>query len=406
MYYQERLIDSTPTLLDLKKSLLFLSSSSWGQILEERKLAGKCSYPPCSNPSPSVSGAGGRGKFRISLRNKSVKAVEDLDLGEAGNTWDDLRDYFCGKGCYARSEWILRWVLSEKGIGLLDSNGDRAKGRGAAGAGGGGGGSVLGGKWQKLTSHPHGYEQVELLEDIERESGVDIGEAESEDVLEGLQQSNEQEEELAEGEGAERVDSKVKDDSAQISKLMGDLTIIERSKTTSQTIDSITTSSSSPAGSRSAQTGSASAVHGPITTSVIAPSKSSKPLVPSRTVYDVDVPNSFGARFTGSHASKTTFNTGEDEEEDDMDLRERELSHILRFASLAPASRPRPRNTTIRFDNSPAGEDPHAEAAEEGGEHDEPVLDAQEAKERSEIRRIMDLALDVRADQRELGLLD
>ncbi|SPO23775.1 uncharacterized protein UTRI_03747_B [Ustilago trichophora] len=171
LFYQEKLIDSSPSLDDLKKSLLFLSSSSWGQILEERRLAEKCSYPPCQNPSPSASRASGtRGKFRINLRNKSVKAVEDLDLGEAGNTYDDLRDFFCSKPCYARSEWILRWVLSDKEIGLLESS-DRD---GNKGEGGRGGASALGGKWQKLTSQSGAWEQVELLEDIEREQGINL----------------------------------------------------------------------------------------------------------------------------------------------------------------------------------------------------------------------------------------
>ncbi|SPO24479.1 uncharacterized protein UTRI_03747 [Ustilago trichophora] len=186
LFYQEKLIDSSPSLDDLKKSLLFLSSSSWGQILEERKLAEKCSYPPCNNPSPSTSRANGtRGKFRISLRNNSVKAVEDLDLGEAGNTYNDLRDYFCSKPCYARSEWILRWVLSDKEMGLLESGNDGNKG---GGAGGGGGGSALGGKWQKLTSQSGDWEQVELLEDIEREQGVNFADddADREGVLRGV----------------------------------------------------------------------------------------------------------------------------------------------------------------------------------------------------------------------------
>lgn len=254
---------------------------------------------------------------------------------------------------------------------------------------------MLGGKWQKLTSHPHGYEQVELLEDIERESGVNIGEAENENVLEGMQQSSVQDEkESSRADVAEKAANKAASD-AKINKLMGDLTIIERSKTT----QSSTNSSTSAAASTPTQTGSASAVNGPTTTPV-ASSQSSKPLVLSRTVYDVDVPNTLGARFTGTTTALTN------EEEDDMDLRERELSHILRFASLAPASRPRPRNTTIRIDNSLTSKDPHTEAGEDGEEDDEPVLDPKEAKERSDIRRIMDLALDVRADQRELGLLD
>ncbi|KAJ1597182.1 hypothetical protein NDA14_000036 [Ustilago hordei] len=400
LYYQEKLIDFNPNLLNLKKSLLFLSSSSWGQILEERKLAGKCSYPPCSKPSPSA-GAGGRGKFRISLRNKSIKAVEDLNLGEAGNTWDDVRDYFCSKSCYARSEWILRWVLSDKEIGLLDESASKG------GNGVGGGGSVLGGKWQKLTNHPHGYEQVELLEDIERESGVDIGQAENEDGLDGLQQVDEKEgEEAKRVEEADKAAGQVKVDAGQINKLMGDLTIIERTKTTQPGTGSTNPSTSIPAGSKSTQTDSASAAG--ITST---PSRTTKPVVPSRTVYDIDVPNTLGSRFTRTNPSNPTSTARAEDEEDDMDLRERELSSILRFASLAPASRPRQRNTTIRIDSTPSGTAANGKKEAEGNldddrEENEPILDPKEAKERSEIRRIMDLALDVRADQRELGLLN
>lgn len=250
LYYQEQLIDSEPSLVNLKKSLLFLSSSSWGQILEERKLAGKCSYPPCSNTSPSMSGVG-RGKFRINLRNKSVKAVEDLDPGEAGNTYDDLRDYFCNKACYARSEWILRWVLSDKEIGLPE--GDSAKS----------GGRVLGGKWQKLTSQPSGgYEQVELLEDIEREHGVDFASDDQDKslLLDSVPASTD-----AEATRASKVE--VKKDLAEVSNLLGDLTIIERTKT-----------NGIPAASASAPVATA-------TETVKAP---------SRTPFIVDVPNTLG----------------------------------------------------------------------------------------------------------------
>ncbi|KAJ1018325.1 hypothetical protein NDA18_006480 [Ustilago nuda] len=344
LYYQEKLIDFNPNLLNLKKSLLFLSSSSWGQILEERN-----------------------------------------------------------KSCYARSEWILRWVLSDKEIGLLDESASKG------GNGVGKGGSVLGGKWQKLTNHPHGYEQVELLEDIERESGVNIGQAENGDGLDGLQQVDEKEgEEAKRVEEADKAAGQVKVDAGQINKLMDDLTIIERTKTTQPGTGSTNPSTLIPAGSKSTQTDSASAAG--ITST---PSRTTKPVVPSRTVYDIDVPNTLGSRFTRTNPSNptSTARARAEDEEEDMDLRERELSSILRFASLAPASRPRQRNTTIRIDSTPSGTAANGKKEAEGNldddrEENEPILDPKEAKERSEIRRIMDLALDVRADQRELGLLN
>lgn len=295
-------------------------------------------------------------------------------------------------------------MLSDKEIGLLDESASKG------GNGVGGGGSVLGGKWQKLTNHPHGYEQVELLEDIERESGVDIGQAENEDGLDGLdglQQVDEKEgEEAKRVEEADKAAGQVKVDAGQINKLMGDLTIIERTKTTQPGTGSTNPSTSIPAGSKSTQTDSASAAG--ITST---PSRTTKPVVPSRTVYDIDVPNTLGSRFTRTNPSNPTSTARAEDEEDDMDLRERELSSILRFASLAPASRPRQRNTTIRIDSTPSGTAANGKKEAEGNldddrEENEPILDPKEAKERSEIRRIMDLALDVRADQRELGLLN
>lgn len=339
-------------------------------------MADKCSYPPCTNPSPSSSLAGaGRGRFRINLRNKSVKAVEDLDLSEAGNTYDDLRDYFCSKACYARSEWILRWVLGDQEIGLLNKDGKA----------GGGGGGALGGKWQKLTSHPKGYEQVELLEDIERETGVDFASSDGVGVLDGIGQTEEGDEVPAPEMAAK---GKVSDN--KVAKLMGDLTIIERP----------------------IANGKATRTDPPSTDTTIEPTQSPTPpkkVVQSRTTYTVDVPNTLGTRFTDPSSTSTTSTNlagQEDEEEDDMDASEREMAHILRFASLATGSRPRPKNTTIRFDNTPPQAASGSKGDESEGEDDEPVVDAKEAAERSEIRRIMDLAMDVRRDQRELGLLE
>ncbi|EST05240.2 Protein of unknown function DUF408 [Kalmanozyma brasiliensis GHG001] len=196
--HQERLIHTNPSLSQLKESLRILSSSSWGQVLEERHLAGHCAYPPCTNSAPTT-GRGGEGRFRISLGAKSVKALEDVDLGEAGNTWDDVRGVFCGKACYARSEWVLRWVLSD---GLVREEG----------TGGGGG------KWEKMTSRG----EVELLEDIEAENGGSFGEA----MLDGMRV----EAETARGAStAVPTPARGKD----VSNLMGELTIVERPKGTS-----------------------------------------------------------------------------------------------------------------------------------------------------------------------------
>ncbi len=82
-----------------------------------------------------------------------------MDLGEA-NAWEDVSDVFCAKGCYARSEWVLRWVLSDQEV-------EAGEGKGKGG--------VLGGKWEKLTSQ-RDWSEIELLEDIEREAGVEFGE--------------------------------------------------------------------------------------------------------------------------------------------------------------------------------------------------------------------------------------
>lgn len=368
LFYQEQLIDSEPSLDELRKSLLFLSSSSWGQILEERKLADKCSYPACSNAPPSSSRAGaGRGKFRINLRNKSVKAVEDLDLGEAGNTYDDLRDYFCSKACYARSEWILRWVLSDKEIGLLDAS---EQGNGVRG-GGGGGASALGGKWQKLTSHPHGYEQVELLEDIEAENGLDFAAAtaeESEGILERVQ---EQDHTVHRQQGDEAAHPGAQAGPPQLANLLGDLTIVERSQ---------------PAQAASTST----------STSTLAP--------PAEMAYTVDVPNELGSRFTRTTRSSPTAAVHATEEEEEEEETEGELARILRYASLATGSRPRPRNTTLRLVASTPETNPQIEAEEPAAPPR--LVDPTVQAERDELKRIMHLALDVRRDQRQLGLLD
>lgn len=264
--HQERLIHSNPSLSSLKQSLLFLSSSSWGQVLEERKLAGKCAYPPCTNSSPSS----GRGKFRINLRNKSVKARAEVDLAEA-NAWDDVKDVFCGKGCYARSEWVLRWVLS-------DQEGETGEVKGKGG--------VLGGKWEKLTSQ-RDWSEIELLEDIEREAGVEFGD-DAGSVLEGAVDSSQDDDRKAavKGDSRDEAGKAV----AGVSNLLGDLTIVERSKGSSSTI-------------------------------------------PSTTPYTVDVPNTLGTRFTSlpttntnpkaSSTTPVTADANDNDDDDEMDMGQR-----------------------------------------------------------------------------------
>ena len=369
--YQEKLIHSQPTLPELKQSLLFLSSSSWGQILEERKLADKCAYPPCHRPSPSFSSSGAaRGKFRINLRTQSVRAVDDLDLGEAGHTYDDLRDYFCSKPCYARSEWILRWVLSDKEIALPDSQGSQQ------GSGGSGGGVALQGKWQKLTSQPEGYEHIELLEDIEREQGVSLTDLDPEQSLQGVEDASP----ISPSSGSATASTSRRDEppatpaKCDVTNLLGDLTIVERSKQPSPQHPSIDSTANSQN--------------------------------PSRTAYTVDVPNTLGARFTATGTAAHDGEAGDMDLEAELDEREREMAHVLRYASLARGSRPRRRNLTIRLDAGPATTTGGREAGEEVGGSDSETVDAQEAAERREIRRMMDVALDVRRAQREQGLLD
>lgn len=373
LYYQEQLIHSEPSLSELKKSLLFLSSSSWGQILEERKLAEKCSYPRCSNASPSRSGAT-NGRFRINLRNKSVKAIQDLDLGEAGNTWDDLKEMFCSKKCYARSEWILRWVLGECEIGLEKRD---AQDRGARGGGG-----VLGGKWQKLTSQG-GYEQVELLEDIERESGLKLEAGEM--FVDRVLDSEPLKQEVAAKtirQGA--VEPQSTGAACQVTNLLQDLTIVERRKD-----------------STCATPGASACTNSTISTA----SHTSQSTPTSKTAYDVDVPNTLGSRFTRNCTDKDERT--DDDTHPSFEQRQREISHILRYASLAKASRlvlDRGMDST-----SGAVDDAHLSVDTRDRSDDQehtPVLDAQAAAERAHLRRIMDDALDVRRDQRELGLLD
>ncbi|CBQ73352.1 conserved hypothetical protein [Sporisorium reilianum SRZ2] len=363
LFYQEQLIDTQPSLPDLKKALLFLSASSWGQILEERKLAGKCAYPPCPHASPSLTAT--RGKFRIDLRTHSVRALDELDLSAPGHTYDELRDFFCARPCYARAEWVLRWVLAGSEA-LVDES---AKGEG-----------VLGGKWHKLTSRAGEWESVELLEDLESVHGVDL---QGERGMDGavLDAS------VAAQSGAHspRVQAATKDVRG-VTNLLGDLTVIERSKST-------TTPPAPPA----------------------AASSATQP-VPSRTPYTVDVPNTLGQRFHPTTASSNP--APEPDLETDLEAHERELSHILRYASLATGSRPpRTRNpTAIQLATSPSPAATAAEAGElanstapaeqDADTDDEPTIDPQAAAERAEMRRVMDLALDVRRQQREQGLLD
>ncbi|GAC97536.1 hypothetical protein PHSY_005122 [Pseudozyma hubeiensis SY62] len=358
LHYQERLIDTCPSLSDLKESLLYLSASSWGQILEERKLAGKCSYPPCTNDSPSSAASGlGRqreGKFRINLRTKQVKSREELELGQAGNTWDELREFFCSKQCWARSEWILRWVLGEKELGFEDK--------------GGGDKGVLGGKWQKLTSQGAG-EEVELLEDIERQGGVWFDDSQERGAIDDVPEEEERKEVVA----VERKDVvSGKSNVKQVSNLLGDLTIVERPKSNNAT-------------------------------TTTPPISTSHPPKSSTTPYDVDVPNSLGHRF---HPTTSSSNADIDPSSPTSLLptsSQRELSHILRYASLATGSRRSQPNSS----SAPTTATPHdADHPDDDAEEDGPTMDAAQAKERERLRRLMDVALDVRRDQRELGLLD
>ncbi|PWY99473.1 hypothetical protein BCV70DRAFT_212271 [Testicularia cyperi] len=366
--YQELLIDATPSLSDLKKSLLFLSTASWGQILEERNLADRCAYPPCPESAPSTSKL--RARFKINLANKTVKDTSTLDLGSPGNTWNDLKGFFCSKSCYARSEWVLRWILSddEVGVGASSSTGqNQGRGRGTSAGAGGPGAS---GKWSKLIANPRGYEDLELLEDIERQLGVDLDRPTTETENDDATSADLESMNLAAAMDAQSQRSLTAKTPAakDLANRMGELRIIERTPDPSASMTNLSSHRDADAADAAHRTNSSTTPATAATVSSASASASSSPLIQksskppptsssSRTPYDVDVPNHVGARFIDSasvnHASRVLpknkkekewtdggGDKGEEEEEDRLEKAQEQLSSIFRFASMAPGSRP------------------------------------------------------------------
>lgn len=407
LQYQEKLIDSCPTLNELKKALLYLSTSSWGQILEERHLVHKCAYPPCSNPSPLhangsfVSAARKVGKFRINLGSQKVTATDELDLGEAGHSFQELKHLYCSKPCYARSEWVLRWILTDKEIGFAaaPSTGAEPLVDGA--------GSV-----EQLTDLS-GDQALELLEDIEAQQGLDLFNTDA--ATFEIEEAPE-EEYRAPTEGVRPIEALSKIDKAKdTSKMLDKLPVIERIVPPSASL----TNTAPPPRVLASQTSEDI----PQTASAVTSASTRLTAVPAPTSFDVDVPNHVGRKFTPAptHPTTTSFTTLNgtqhlDNEDDDVDLREMELNKILRFASLASGSRPRRKNTSISIstgasstatepDQNPSRPDQIGETSDDD-EAWEQDLTPQQAADQRELRRIMDLALGVRDQQRQLGLLD
>ncbi len=118
----------------------------------------------------------------------------------------------------------------------------------------------------------------------------------------------------------------------EVDKALGGLNIIERGKS------------------------DGAALHTPSKPATPAPAASTATVktVPSRTAYTVDVPNTVGTRFTPTSAAPPA-----QDEEDEMDAREREMGRILRFASLATGSRPGPGTPRCESISPPPPPPPH-----------------------------------------------
>lgn len=146
-----------------KKALIGLSTAHWLQILQERSLSGCCAYPLCNCQPHSAFQQRPAGKFRI---NVARGTIEPDTRNHPGG-----RNGFCSDKCYARAEWVRRWVLSpEPGRPEEDAEGPYGDGGIAQAAmrktrnel------AIQGGRWEAMTrKREDEWETIELLEDME-----------------------------------------------------------------------------------------------------------------------------------------------------------------------------------------------------------------------------------------------
>ncbi|KAN0065792.1 hypothetical protein ACQY0O_000922 [Thecaphora frezii] len=393
----------------LKRGLTYLSPADWLSVLDERFLAGSCPYPGCDNVAPfSPTSCNATAQYRISLKSRTVRRNTARDPGD--------RETFCSAICHKRSEWVREWVLKDRaGVGAPHNHtavSVAGTGAGAGvGVGGGQGAPEQGGRWERMTDQ-EAWRDVELLEDLE-ESGemhrllglaTDAG-----DILPAStsatasppppQQQQQQQQQPSPPLTATRPTAPIcsprSSDPAQSHQVPSPTTAQDQ---VAQLLDSLTIHERPPRSHPSS--------HPPTSG-------------PSKVAWDTDLPSHIGSRFhtpsvasAPAPASKSTalpkmFDPGngdmaEDEDEDeDADLvlglsssKSLEAKQSIRtILSQAP----------LTLDRQQAS---IPEAQEDGQDQQEAQVDLEAIREARQTQMWMQHALEVRREQRELGLLD
>ncbi|SPO36052.1 uncharacterized protein PSFLO_01523 [Pseudozyma flocculosa] len=412
----------------LKRALTFLSPSSWLNVLDERYLAGSCPYPSCDNAAPAATAASAKGssrvgssssssssntasarpaQYRISLKSRTVSRNTAEDPGD--------RQTFCSQRCWKRSQWVRQWVLKDRG--------EIAAGPDLNAAGNATGDQ--GGRFERLMDQD-AWREIELLEDLEESGEMQRLLARPEEAV------PQQQEQQGKGPLQDRAQAGVvvapppkssdamcpatapaapsdarKAAKDQVAQLLDSLTIYERPPRSGSPSSAAPPPPPPPLQSQSSQT----------------PKTTKKPA--SKVDYDTDLPSFIGARFHGQPATTDTAkrrptlgrtsrddqNGKIDEGHDDDDDDDEDADLVLGLTSSSRNMGTKRGVQAILATSSRAVDADAGAEHDDGGDDDdegddEAEVDPEVLQERRQTQRMLDEALQVRRQQRELGLLD
>lgn len=118
-------------------------------------MLGQCAYPTCSRAPQRLSSSSSSGPtYRLDARSRRIEPDERMAPG------GELT--FCSKACWARAQWIRRWVLSKAREGEHDSKPEHERNEEMD----------EGGRWQVDGDDQY----IELLEDLEARGEVTLPE--------------------------------------------------------------------------------------------------------------------------------------------------------------------------------------------------------------------------------------
>ncbi|EPQ27513.1 uncharacterized protein PFL1_05051 [Pseudozyma flocculosa PF-1] len=379
----------------LKRALTFLSPSSWLNVLDERYLAGSCPYPSCDNAAPAATAASAKGssrvgssssssssntasarpaQYRISLKSRTVSRNTAEDPGD--------RQTFCSQRCWKRSQWVRQWVLKDRG--------EIAAGPDLNAAGNATGDQ--GGRFERLMDQD-AWREIELLEDLEESGEMQRLLARPEEAV------PQQQEQQGKGPLQDRAQAGV---------------VVAPPPKSSDAMCPAT-APAAPSDARKAAKDQSQSSQTPKTTK--------KPA--SKVDYDTDLPSFIGARFHGQPATTDTAkrrptlgrtsrddqNGKIDEGHDDDDDDDEDADLVLGLTSSSRNMGTKRGVQAILATSSRAVDADAGAEHDDGGDDDdegddEAEVDPEVLQERRQTQRMLDEALQVRRQQRELGLLD